>query len=154
MTRALQIIVASAVLFLSFVGDAAAQVVVEDEKKPASTTSGSPMPATSGRVGALLGGLGAPVTEPAKAAEAPEVPSRTHDRMSRCFQDATKREVQLPGRVEVEITLLNFAVTGVTLADGASMDLLLRECIQAAAKATDVTAKDGSYTWLFIPSSG
>ena len=54
----------------------------------------------------------------------------------------------------MEITLLNFAVTGVTLADGASMDLLLRECIQEAAKATDVTAKDGSYTWLFIPSSG
>lgn len=155
MTRFLAALLVSSATLLTLGSDARAQVAI-DEEPPAKTSNAtaSPGPATAGRVGALLGGLGAPVTEPARGAESPEVPVRTADAMRRCFQDAVRREVALPGRVEVDITLYNFDVTAVSLAQSDTMDLLTRECVAEAARSTDVEGKDGTHTWLFIPSAG
>lgn len=155
MNRSPAALLASSATLLALGSDARAQVAI-DEDPPAKTSNAttSPAPATSGRVGALLGGLGPAVTEPARGAEAPEVPARTAEAMRRCFQDAVRREVPLPGRVEVDITLYNFDVTAVSLAQSDTMDLLTRECVSEAAQAADVVGKDGTHTWLFIPSAG
>lgn len=126
-----------------------AQTVVTDEAPKETTSSTS----SDDRVMALLGGIGAVTTEPAKSGEAPEIPARTHDRVSRCFQDAVQREVSLPGRVEVSVQLREGKVSSASLQDAQSIDLLLRECLVESAKANSVDAPDADFTWLFIPTN-
>ena len=146
LSRAAQLVL----VWASLTTSSLAQTVVNDEAAKEETTSSS---STDDRVMALLGGMGTATTEPAKTGEAPEIPARTHDRVSRCFQDAVRREVSLPGRVEVSVQLREGKVSSASLVDAQSIDLLLRECLVESAKATSVDAPDADFTWLFIPTS-
>ncbi len=151
MIHRLPLLAVSVFLSLVTMGEAHAQVAVDEEESTSSSSTAGP--ASAGRIGDLLGSLGAPAIDSEKT-EAPDVPERTHDSVRRCFSDAAKRDATMPGRIEVEFTLYNFDITGVSLPQGSGMDVLLRECLQEAVNNTEVEAKDGSYTWLFIPSAG
>lgn len=129
---------------------AQAQVAVDDDKQSESSDSPSP---TNDRLMDLLGGIGAPTTDPAKGTESPRPPARVKDAVSRCFQEARKRDVKVDGRVEIEITLADGRVQSGKLVEALSYELLLRECLVAAVKEAPVPdATVTEFTWLFIPS--